>query len=92
MRTEESNIVFTEVIYDVAELKQFVKQTGIKAGERQYLREQFLGSGTLSQCYVVRQQDNNQIFAAKIIDKLTLSKPSVWRRIHEEIKINVSVA
>ena len=60
--------------------------------KRRYTRNKLIGAGTHSQCYIVYQQDNGAIYAAKIIPRAKLENSDLWAKTHDEIITNLSVA
>ena len=56
-----------------------------------YNKGNFLGKGGFAKCYEVREVDTGRIFAAKIIDKISLSKPRAKQKVMKEIQIHKSM-
>jgi polo-like kinase 1 len=48
---------------------------------KKYAKGRFLGKGGFAKCYEVTDIDTNKIFAAKIIDKGTLSKDRARQKV-----------
>eukprot|EP00026_Physarum_polycephalum_P003177 Phypoly_transcript_03187.p1 GENE.Phypoly_transcript_03187~~Phypoly_transcript_03187.p1 ORF type:complete len:717 (+),score=118.81 Phypoly_transcript_03187:138-2288(+) len=58
---------------------------------KKYLRGKFLGKGGFAKCYEVRDLTTNQIYAAKVVAKNTLTKSRAKQKLTAEIKIHRSL-
>ena len=65
------------------------KQSVLKI--RKYTKGKLLGRGGFARCYEFICQDNNKVFAAKVISKQNLSTPRQKQKLITEIKIHKSV-
>ena len=60
---------------EILVVQEKVTKFGGETVTKRYLQGKFLGKGGFARCYEFTHQDDpNQVSAAKIIDKLTLSK------------------
>ena len=55
-----------------------------------YTRGKLLGRGGFARCYEFICQDNNNVFAAKVINKENLSTERQKQKLRKEIKIHKS--
>jgi serine/threonine protein kinase len=83
---DSDDAIVNEHIFDPALLVDYPK------GVRQYRRGKLLGQGNHSKVYEFIELGTDQIYAAKIIDKKVLERPSVWRKTHQELVTNISIA
>lgn len=56
-----------------------------------YHKGRFLGKGGFAKCYEVRDMQTNEIFAAKIVVKASVSKPRAHAKLRSEIAIHKSL-
>jgi serine/threonine protein kinase len=56
-----------------------------------YHKGRFLGKGGFAKCYEVRDMQTNEIFAAKIVVKASISKPRAHAKLRSEISIHRSL-
>ena len=77
------------------EIKSIVEEKIIKVtGEvqtRNYIKGNLLGKGGFARCYEFTCQENNKIFAAKVIAKSGLVKSRAKQKLITEIKIHKSI-
>jgi polo-like kinase 1 len=53
-----------------------------------YIKGRLLGKGGFAKCYEFTDVDTGRIYAAKLIDKKTLTKPKTQQKLKSEIKIH----
>ena len=58
---------------------------------KKYAKGKFLGKGGFAKCYEFTNLDNGKIYAAKIINKLSLKKTRHRQKLLSEIKIHRSL-
>jgi len=56
-----------------------------------YQKGKFLGKGGFAKCYEVQDMETKQIFAAKIVLKSAVTKPSAQAKLKSEISIHRSL-
>lgn len=71
--------IIEELIFDA---------NGKQVKTREYVQGQFMGKGGFARCYVFEQRDSVDVFAAKIIDKENLVKPTSQKKLMQEIQIH----
>ena len=73
------------------EIEEKIKDINSKEKIRKYTKGKLLGRGGFAHCYEFTCQDNNKIFAAKVINKENLSQPRQKQKLLIEIKIHKSL-
>lgn len=56
-----------------------------------YFKGKLLGKGGFAKCFEVEEQATGQLYAAKIVEKKTLTKPKTQQKLRSEIKIHSSL-
>ncbi|XP_065184611.1 serine/threonine-protein kinase PLK1-like [Sycon ciliatum] len=59
--------------------------------KRKYRQGRFLGRGGFAKCYELTDQETNQVYAGKIVDKTSLTKQHHRDKLTMEIKVHRSV-
>lgn len=70
-------------------------RTGVRCKNNQpvrYAKRRFLGKGGFAKCYEVQDMDTKELFAAKIVDKSSISKPRAHAKLRSEISIHRSLS
>ena len=73
------------------EIEEKLSDSHSEQKTRKYTRGKLLGRGGFARCYEFICQDNNKIFAAKVINKLNLSTDRQRLKLRTEIKIHKSL-
>ena len=85
----ESEII-TEANYE--EIEERVHKPGGGETIKKYLKGKLLGKGGFAKCYEFKCLNNKKTYAAKIIDKASMTKSSTKSKLKSEIKIHKSMS
>ena len=73
------------------EIEEKINDPHSQQKTRKYTRGKLLGRGGFARCYEFICQDNNKVFAAKVINKENLSTERQKQKLRTEIKIHKSL-
>ena len=74
-----------------AEIEEKINDAHSEQKIRKYTRGKLLGRGGFARCYEFICQDNNKVFAAKVINKQNLTTERQKQKLRTEIKIHKSL-
>ena len=75
----------------IEEIEEKIEVMNKEEKIRKYTKGKFLGRGGFAYCYEFKCQDNNKVFAAKVINKMNLQEERRKQRFLKEIKIHKSL-
>ena len=64
---QQTNVVNKDNLVNVSVIEEKIKDVNSQIKIRKYTKGKFLGKGGFAHCYEFICQDNNKVFAAKVI-------------------------
>ena len=88
---QQTNVVNKDNLVNVSVIEEKIKDVNSQIKIRKYTKGKFLGKGGFAHCYEFICQDNNKVFAAKVINKENIKIPNFKQKLYSEIKIHKSL-
>ena len=88
---QQTNVVNKDNLVNVSVIEEKIKDANSQIKIRKYTKGKFLGKGGFAHCYGFICQDNNKVFAAKVIHKENIKIPNFKQKLYSEIKIHKSL-
>ena len=91
MNQGKDQVKMKDVELSLSEIEEKINDPHSEHKIRKYTRGKLLGRGGFARCYEFICQDNNKVFAAKVINKQNLSTERQKQKLRTEIKIHKSL-
>ena len=88
---QQTNVVNKDNLVNVSVIEEKIKDANSQIKIRKYTKGKFLGKGGFAHCYEFICQDNNKVFAAKVINKENIKIQNFKQKLYSEIKIHKSL-